>query len=85
MNSERENRLRTLLEQEFQPDYLEIADDSRKHAGHQHHGGGHFNVRLRSKRFEGLSMLERHRLVYAAVGDLIPGEIHALSITAWTP
>lgn len=85
MNSDRAGRLRALLEQAFQPVYLDIADDSRHHAGHNHGGGGHFSVSLCSERFEGRSTLERHRLVYAAVGEMMPGDIHALSIAAVAP
>lgn len=73
MGSERLLRLRERLEQAFQPVRLEIVDDSRAHAGHRHGGGGHFSVRLCSERFEGRTALERHRLVYAAVADMMPG------------
>ena len=48
-------------------------------------GGGHFSVRVTSSRFRGHSTLQRHRLVYQAVDDMMPGEIHALSIKARTP
>ncbi|CAI8963087.1 BolA family protein [Methylocaldum szegediense] len=85
MTTDRSARLRTLLEQAFEPVYLEIVDDSRSHAGHAHAGGGHFFVTVCSHRFEGRSMLERHRLVYSAVSEMMPGDIHALSITALTP
>lgn len=85
MSSDRGTRLRTLLEQAFQPVHLEVVDDSRHHAGHSHGGGGHFSVSLCSEHFEGRSTLERHRLVYAAVGEMMPDHIHALSIAASTP
>lgn len=85
MSSDRGTRLRNLLEQAFRPIHLEVVDDSRSHAGHDHGGGGHFSVSLCSEHFEGRSTLERHRLVYAAVGEMMPGDIHALSITATAP
>lgn len=85
MTTNRGARLRALLEQAFEPVHLEIVDDSRSHAGHAHEGGGHFFVTVCSRRFEGRSTLERHRLVYSAVSEMMPDDIHALSITALTP
>lgn len=66
---------------------LEIQDDSAKHAGHvgARDGGGHFNVRIVSAAFAGKSPIERHRLVYGALGDAMQREIHALSIQAKSP
>lgn len=65
---------------------LDIVDDSHKHVGHVDAGGaGHFTVTLVSAAFEGKGLIQRHRLVYAAVGDLMNSEIHALSIHALTP
>lgn len=66
---------------------LEIADDSAAHAGHAgaRGGGGHFALTIVSEAFSGLSPLARHRQVYALLGDLIPGSIHALNIRAFTP
>lgn len=78
-------RLKTYLEQAFQPSQLAVVDDSHAHAGHRHEGGGHFSVTICSARFEGRSAVERHRLVYSAVGEMMPQEIHALSIKAFTP
>lgn len=71
----------------LEPDLLEIRDDSALHAGHAGAAGGagHFHVMIRSPRFVGLAPLARHRLVYAAVGDLIGPEVHALSIDARLP
>lgn len=68
------------------PVRLDILDDSAKHAGHASaRGGGHYRLLIVSPRFEGLGTMARHRLVYDAVGNLMDGEIHALSITARTP
>lgn len=68
------------------PERLEIRDDSARHAGHAGaREGGHFAVAIVSPRFAGLSIIERHRLVYDAVGDLMRNGIHALSIVAKTP
>lgn len=78
-----------LLEQKLQalsPVSLTIQDDSALHAGHAGNtGGAHFTITIVSDAFEGLSLLKRHRLVYAAVDELMQSAIHALSIHAKTP
>lgn len=69
------------------PVAVEIVDDSAKHAGHAgaRSGGGHFRLSIVSPRFAGCRTMERHRLVYDALGPLMKREIHALSIVARTP
>jgi BolA protein len=71
----------------LQPESVTLEDESAQHAGHAGaaSGGGHFRLTLVSPRFHNLSTLARHRLVYAAMGELMQREIHALSITALTP
>jgi BolA family transcriptional regulator, general stress-responsive regulator len=66
---------------------LEIRDDSAKHAGHAgvRAGGGHFAMTIVSAQFAGKRVMERHRMVYDALGALMKNEIHALSIAAKTP
>ena len=64
----------------------EVQDDSHEHAGHRSHGGmGHFTVRLTSPDFAGKSLIQRHRMVYAALGELMQTDIHAVSIDTNTP
>lgn len=48
-------------------------------------GGDHFDVVVVSDRFRGASLVDRHRMVYAALGDAMQGPVHALTIRAWTP
>ena len=69
------------------PVTIEIIDDSARHAGHAgaKSGGGHFRLTIVSPRFAGCRTMERHRLVYDALGPLMKREIHALSISARTP
>ena len=69
------------------PVSIEIEDDSAKHAGHAgaRSGGGHFRLTIVSPRFAGCKTMEKHRLVYDALGPLMKREIHALSITARSP
>ncbi len=71
---------------QLNPTTLEIRDDSAKHAGHAGaKSGGHYAVTIVAARFAGLSTMQRHRLVYDAIGDLMQQGIHALSIAARTP
>lgn len=70
----------------LEPILLEIEDDSASHAGHKGNGGGgHFNVKIVSSHFSQKSQIIRHRLIYQAVADLMPKQIHALSILAIAP
>ena len=71
----------------LEPVSVEIIDDSAKHAGHvgARSGGGHFRLSIVSPRFAGCRTMERHRLVYDALGPLMKQQIHALSISARTP
>jgi BolA protein len=80
----------TLIEQRLwaalEPERLTVADDSATHAGHAGaKEGGHFTVHIVSSAFADKTPVQRHRLVNAAVADLMHREIHALSIRAWTP
>lgn len=78
--------IRTKLTTAFEPLELDIIDESHKHAGHASAGGaGHFAVHVVSAAFAGKSPIERHRMVYASLNELMPNEIHALSIRAETP
>lgn len=71
----------------LEPLALEIIDESALHAGHPgaRSGGGHFSLKIVSKHFTNLNPVERHRRVYQALGTLMGGRIHALSITALAP
>ena len=79
-----ENRLREALD----PVKLEIVDDSQSHAGHAgalESGGGHFYATIVSGAFIGKSLVQRHQLVYAALGDLMQTVIHAFSMKVLSP
>ncbi|MFA5124028.1 BolA family protein [Zavarzinia sp.] len=71
----------------LEPVSIDIIDDSAKHAGHAgaRSGGGHFRLAIVSPRFAGCRTMERHRLVYDALGPLMKKEIHALGIDAKAP
>ena len=77
-----QQRLEERLREQLTPVHLDIVDESALHAGHAGAagGGGHFRVRIVSAAFDGKSLLEQHRLVNAALKDLIGGEVHALGL-----
>jgi BolA protein len=70
------------LQEIFSPSHLEVLDDSAKHVGHEgsKSGAGHYTVIIAAESFENKSRVDVHREIYAALQDLIPGEIHALRI-----
>jgi BolA family transcriptional regulator, general stress-responsive regulator len=83
----RMDMIRERLSQALVPTRLDIVDESHKHAGHAgaRSGGGHFNVLIVSEAFAGKTPIQRHRMVYDALGDAMQQEIHAMSIKALTP
>jgi len=83
----RTERLRARLEQHFAPQELIVEDESHMHAGHAGAAGGrgHFRVRIVADAFRGIPPIARHRRVYAALGDLMTTDIHALSVEALAP
>jgi len=87
VTSNRKSLIRRKLEERFVPIDLLIKDQSHMHAGHAGaaDGRGHFDVRIVSEAFRGMSRIERHKSVYQALGDLLESDIHALRIQAFTP
>jgi len=77
--------IKTKLSENLNIESLNIIDDSHKHANHTQSSGGHFRVSIISKDFQDKSLLERHRMVYGILGDMLKNEIHALSIDAKAP
>ena len=81
-------RIREKLTSAFAPAELVVIDESAKHAGHagaRPHGETHFDVRIVSKAFEGLSRVERQRRVYSELAQELKSQVHALSLTTLTP
>ena len=76
----------------FGEDFRRVPDDedpaawrrSRSYAGARS-GGGHFKVRIVAQAFDGLNSVQRHRLVYEALAEIMREDIHALGIEAHTP
>ena len=68
----------------LEPESLDLVDECALHAGHEGaaSGGGHYRLLIVSPRFRGQGAVERHRMVYDALGPMMRQEIHALSIQA---
>lgn len=81
------DRIRERLEGALAPTQLVVTDDSHLHAGHEgaRDGRGHFSVKITSAAFAGKPPLARHRAIYAALGDMMVEDIHALAIEANAP
>lgn len=79
--------MKELLKAALTPTRMVIIDDSHHHAGHvgARSGQGHFRIEIESDAFAGKLPLARHRLVYAALGEMMHTDIHALSIHARAP
>lgn len=79
-------RLTEDLKTALAAEHVEVIDQSHRHRGHAGAlEGGHFDAVIVSPRFEGLGLVERHRAVYAALGDLAERRVHALAIETFTP
>jgi len=71
----------------LEPESLELTDESGEHVGHEgaKGGGGHYRLTIVSPQFAGKARVDRHRLVYGALGPLMQKEVHALAIEALAP
>ncbi|MGA9420881.1 MAG: BolA family protein [Rhodanobacteraceae bacterium] len=81
------DRIRLRLLAALSPSALDVIDEGHQHVGHAgaRDGRGHFRVRIVSATFVDQSALARHRAIYAALGDLMTTDIHALAIEAHAP
>ena len=76
------------LNSALSPSRIELVDDSEQHRGHGGYnpaGESHFSLRIESAAFAGRTRVQRQRLVYAALGDLMRERVHALSIRTTAP
>ncbi len=86
--STRAARLESLLREHFAPDFLSIADDSARHAGHagaRPGGETHYTVTVVSAAFQGRSRVERSRAVHAVLQPEFDRGLHALSLALHAP
>ena len=76
------------LNSALSPTAVELIDDSEQHRGHGGYnpaGESHFTLKIESSAFSGKNRVERQRMIYAALGDLMDARVHALSIRANAP
>lgn len=75
-------KIEEILNKSFQPSFLEVIDESAKHAGHAGASqGGHFRVHIVSKHFEGKKLIDSHRMIYKVL-EPVKSSIHALAVSA---
>ncbi len=77
-----------LLNSALSPTFVELVDDSEQHRGHGGHnpsGESHFSLEIESAAFAGKSRVERQRMVYHALRELMKERVHALQIRARAP
>ena len=84
---ERKKEITRRLTEAFKPETLGVEDESHLHVGHEgaKDGRGHFRVLIISDHFEGKSQIERHRMIYRSLDEMMRLDIHALAIDAWCP
>jgi BolA protein len=84
---ERKKEITRLLAEAFDPETLGVEDESYLHEGHAgaKDGRGHFRVLIIAEVFEGKTMIERHRMIYRVLDDMMRLDIHALAIDVWSP
>jgi BolA protein len=82
MTTQTMREIKNRLINALQPSSLEVLDDAAAHRGHLAADSeqGHFTVIISSAHFVTLSLVDCHKLVYQALGDLLPNKIHALKI-----
>jgi BolA protein len=83
-----EDRIRKRLHQALEPVWLDVIDESHRHAGHagsREGGETHFRVEVVSKAFAGKSRLDRHRLINGLLAEELKEGVHALAIVAKAP
>ena len=76
------------LNSALSPNFIDLTDDSEQHRGHGGYnpaGESHFSLVIQSQAFAGKSRVERQRMVYSALGELMKERVHALSIRATAP
>lgn len=82
-------RMRQKLQSSLEASALDIEDVSYQHAGHaavkDNANETHFNIKVISPKFEGQSLVKRHRMVYDLLTDELNSGLHAISIVAKTP
>ena len=84
----RADRLKSLLINQLPAQHVEVIDDSARHHGHagaHPEGETHYNVVVVSSRFEGMTRVDRSRLVHEILAQEFAGGMHALSLVLRSP
>lgn len=82
------DRITTRLQQGLDPVFIDVVDESHRHAGHagsREGGETHFKVEVVSKAFTGKTRLDRHRLINGLLAEELQDRVHALAIVAKAP
>ncbi|MCP5468420.1 MAG: BolA family transcriptional regulator [Deltaproteobacteria bacterium] len=80
-------KIEKILQESFAPNFLEVHDDSGRHAGHTgaRGGGGHYQVIIVSSKFKDKTLIEQHRLVNESLKNLFKEKVHALALKTYSP
>jgi len=81
------DRIQNQLKSFFDPEYLKLIDESHLHKGHigAQDGKGHYRLNMVSTQFLNTSPIERHRMIFKALEEMMETDIHALTINASPP
>jgi BolA protein len=82
------DEIRAKLTAAYAPSALSILDESAQHRGHAGHRPGgetHFRVAITAAAFAGKSRVERQRMVYATLAELMRNQVHALALSVQAP
>jgi BolA protein len=87
-----QQRIETKLLKAFEPEFFQVIDESAMHSGHSGHTGHanegqetHFRVRLVSRKFIGMSRVDRHRAINGLLAEELAGGVHALALEIKAP
>ena len=79
------NKIEQKLVEQIDLHHFELKDFTGRHLSHkQHDGGFHLEAVIVSDTFINKTLIERHKLIYTALGDLLNHEIHAFSMKTLT-
>ncbi|OUU78885.1 MAG: hypothetical protein CBC38_06090 [Gammaproteobacteria bacterium TMED78] len=87
MNNKTLYKIKKLLEKKFKPDVLKIKDLSHLHKDHKgsEDGKGHYSIYIVSDLFHNTSLINKHKMIYDSLDDIMLNEIHSLKIKALEP
>ena len=80
------NKIEQKLGEQLELHHIEVKDFTGRHLNHkQHDGGFHLEAIIVSDSFIDKTLIDRHKIIYAALGELLKHEIHAFSMKTLTP